>query len=178
MIKAKAQTATEVETHLLLDDGLVPNNQRLRLVVYRSAVAVASEQHPARKFERLFREHGWRGSWVNGIYPFHHYHARSHEVLGIAAGSATVQFGGDGGPMLRLEAGDAVVIPAGVGHCRRSPDDGLVVVGAYPRGQENYDLKRANAADRAQALDEIVHVGLPEADPVRGHDGPLLRLWC
>jgi uncharacterized protein YjlB len=177
MISGKDPTTLHVETHLLGDDGLVPNNPRLPLLIYRSAVPLTNDEDPANRLERLFREHGWRGSWVNGIYPFHHYHARSHEVLGIAAGRVTVQFGGASGPELTLGAGDVVVIPAGVGHCRRSSDDGLVVVGAYPRGQEDYDLKRANVNDHAQALDEIARVGLPEGDPVEGREGPLSRFW-
>src|SRR5690606_32731284 len=149
------------ETYLIRDDGTIPNNERLPLVVYRSAITAAPGQEAEERFKTLFAENSWGGTWVDGIYPFHHYHARSHEVLGIAAGRAEAQFGGASGPILTLEAGDAVVIPAGVGHCRRSATSDLIVVGAYPRGQEDWDLKRATEAERSQALDEIPKVPLP-----------------
>ena len=164
------------EPHTLEDDGVVPNNPRLPLLVYRSAVKMDPDAAPAKVFEDIFDAHGWRGAWVNGIYPFHHYHARSHEVLGLAVGYARVQFGGSLGPRLELRPGDAVVIPAGVGHCCHEAAD-LVVVGAYPAGQEAYDLKRATQEDRRQALREIPNVALPDQDPIAGKNGPLLQLW-
>lgn len=165
------------ETYLIRDDGTIPNNDRLPLVVYRSVFGGLARSDNERRFKNLFAQHDWGGTWVDGIYPFHHYHARSHEVLGIAAGRAEVQFGGASGPILTLEAGDAVVIPAGVGHCRRSATSDLIVVGAYPRGQEDWDLKRATEAERSQALDEIPKVPLPITDPITGQSGGLLDLW-
>lgn len=166
------------ETYLIRDDGTIPNNERLPLVVYRSAIAAAPGLEAEERFKMLFAQHGWGGTWVDGIYPYHHYHARSHEVLGIAAGSAEVQFGGPSGPVVTVSAADAVAIPAGVGHCRRSDSTGLVVVGAYPRGQEDWDLKRGTEAERTQALEEIRRVPLPEMDPLVGKAGGLVEIWC
>lgn len=168
----------QIETHLLKDDGLIPNNDRLPLVVYRSAVSIASHSdRAAAAFQQLFAENDWEGAWINGIYSFHHYHACCHEVLGIAAGVADVQFGGPGGPVLTIAAGDAVAIPAGVGHCRRDSRPGLVVVGAYPKGQDDVDLKRANPTDRAAALGAIPSVALPSLDPIAGAGQGLTLLW-
>lgn len=167
----------QIETYLLEDDGTIPNNDRLPLVVYRSAITASEGEGVENTFKRLFAEHGWGGCWVDGIYPFHHYHARAHEVLGIAAGTADVQFGGPSGPVVTVAAGDAVAIPAGVGHCRRDDAAGLVVVGAYPQGQEDWDLKRATAAERAQALTEIHNVALPTMDPVVGEAAGLVEIW-
>ena len=166
-----------IETYLIADDGTIPNNERLPLVVYRSAIAATSREEAEREFKRLFAKHGWSGTWVNGIYDFHHYHARSHEILGIVAGAADVQFGGPSGPVMAVRAGDAVAIPAGVGHCRLDDSPGLVVVGAYPRGQEDWDLKRATAADRTQALKEIPLVALPPQDPITGILGGVVDFW-
>ena len=165
------------ETYLIRDDGTIPNNERLPLVVYRSAIAAPSPDEAVQELRRRFTSHGWGGLWVNGIYDYHHYHARSHEILGIAGGEAEVQFGGPSGPILTLHPGDAVAIPAGVGHCRRSEARGLVVVGAYPRGQEDWDLKRATAADRTQALKEIPQVSLPPNDPITGDAGGIIDHW-
>ena len=167
----------QIETYLLKDDGTVPNNDRLPLVLYRSAITAAPGREAENAFTELFAAHGWGGCWVNGIYPFHHYHARSHEVLGIAAGTAEVQFGGASGPVIMVAAGDAVAIPAGVAHCRRDDAAGLVVVGAYPRGQEDWDLKRATAAERAQALTEIPRVDIPAMDPIAGEAAGLVDFW-
>jgi uncharacterized protein YjlB len=75
-----------------------------------------------------------------------------------------------------MGAGDAVAIPAGVGHCRLCEDD-LVVVGAYPEGQE-WDLCRATEADCAKALENIPWVPLPQRDPVLGLEGPMMTCWA
>jgi uncharacterized protein YjlB len=166
----------EVETHLFVDDGVVPNNSKLPLILYRHALALDDiAGKPERAFEALFASNGWRGAWVDGIYDFHHYHSTAHEVLGIAQGSARVQLGGPQGLLIELEAGDAVAIPAGVGHCLIAGDD-LVVVGAYPEGQD-WDLCRATEPDRLKALENIPWVPLPKLDPVFGPDGPVLARW-
>jgi uncharacterized protein YjlB len=149
------------------DDGLVPNNPTLALRLYRGALPLEGAD-PSGALIRHFATHGWGGAWVNGIYPFQHYHATAHEVLGLAAGWARVQFGGPSGPILRVTTGDAVLIPAGVGHCAMATSPDLTVVGAYPRGQETYDLKRATPAEHARALTEIPRVPLPVHDPVTG----------
>ncbi|MGE3918318.1 MAG: cupin [Hyphomicrobiaceae bacterium] len=154
-----------IELHRLSDDGLVPNNDRVPLVVYRGALAAetCTDSH----FEALFARHGWSNAWVNGIYPFHHYHATVHEVLGLARGRADVQFGGPSGPIVPVAAGDAVLIPAGVGHCRRSASRDLCVVGAYPGGAD-WDLVRAIPEARAAALALLARVPPPSTDPVLG----------
>lgn len=165
-----------LEPHLLADDGLVPNNPRMALIVYRGAFDLAGRRGEGAEnaIEAHFAGHDWRNAWVNGIYDFHHYHATAHEVLGIARGFAEVQFGGPLGPVVRVEAGDAVFIPAGVGHCRKAASGDLSVVGAYPGGVD-YDTRRANAANRAAALAEIARVPAPATDPVLGAGGPATR---
>lgn len=74
-----------VETHLFADDGLIPNNSNLPLVIYRQVFGRKSSAcAPEETFTALFKANGWEGSWVNGIYPYHHYHSTAHEVLGVA----------------------------------------------------------------------------------------------
>ncbi len=158
----------------LRDDGQVPNSP-LPLLVYEGAFAPGTSSD---EVIAHFAAHGWRSAWVNGIFDFHHYHARSHEVLANLGRAVTVQFGGEDGPVIDFQPGSAVVIPAGGGHCRLSRDAGLVIVGAYPSGQEDWDLKRAdNPADYRRAQAEIPHVSLPENDPLTGESGPLLTHW-
>jgi uncharacterized protein YjlB len=79
--------------------------------------------------ERFLANH-WTNSWRNGIYTFHHFHSTSHEVLGIYRGSASVRLGGEHGQDLIVEAGDVVVIPAGVGHKNLGATRQFGVVGA------------------------------------------------
>jgi uncharacterized protein YjlB len=157
------------------DDGSIPNNPRLPLLVYAGAVD-ASGADPAARFEELFAANGWSGAWRDGIYPFPHYHSTAHEVLGIARGEAKVRFGGAQGVVVTVRAGDVVVIPAGVGHQNLGASQDLLVVGAYPGGTD-FDLCRGQADERPRVLDNIADVGLPAADPVHGRGGPLLAHW-
>lgn len=155
----------------LADDGVVPNS-RLPLLVYEAALADRS----AGAVQDLFAAHGWPGGWVNGVFAHHHYHSTAHEVLGVIAGWAEVLFGGPGGKRLRVEAGDVVVVPAGVAHCNVGQGDGFRCVGAYPLGQHP-DHCRDSAADRDGALVNIAAVPLPAQDPVFGAGGPLFDAW-
>jgi uncharacterized protein YjlB len=165
-----------IETHLFTADGFVPNNPKLPLILYRQAMVEFGGDDAETAFKALFETHGWTGAWVNGIYDYHHYHSTAHEVLGIARGRAEVQFGGPQGLIVEMSAGDAVAIPAGVGHCLLSGED-LVVVGAYPNGQD-WDLCRATNGDCAKALENIPWVPLPRLDPVLGASGPVTICWA
>lgn len=159
----------------LHDDGKVPNNPALPLVLYHGAFPTGTRPDEA---ITQFAAHGWHGAWINGIYDFHHYHARSHEVIANLGPAVTVQFGGENGPTVEFQSGAVVVIPAGGGHCRLSNGGGLVIVGAYPTGQEDWDLKLADSASDYQlAKSEIPRVALPANDPVIGSSGPLLDHW-
>jgi len=166
----------EVQTFRFEDDGETPNHPRLPMLVYHRAIALDGERDPAVPFERAFARHGWVGGWRNGIHAFRHFHTSAHEVLGIARGRATVEFGGAGGQTLSVEAGDVVVLPAGTGHRRVSSSGDLLVVGAYPRGSR-VDQQRPGEIDHAQALAAIATVAVPPMDPVLGATGPLVALW-
>ena len=166
--------APQFETYRFADDGVVPNNAALPLVVYRAALAEEGDRAGA--CERMFAQHGWPDSWRNGIYAHHHYHSTAHEVLGIARGDARVRLGGEGGQVVLLNAGDVVVIPAGIAHKCESSTSDLLVIGAYPRGQRP-DMCRAEAGQHDRALAAIAAVPLPEADPVTGGAHPLLECW-
>jgi len=166
--------AEKTEAVVLRDDGAIPNNPDLALIVHRGAVE--GEADMAAAFERLFARNGWGGGWRDSIFPYHHYHSTAHEALGIAAGHATVQFGGDGGVTVEVRAGDAVVIPAGVGHKNLGSSADFLVVGAYPTGQRA-DMNTGRPEERARALEAIRRVPLPAMDPVYGPDGPLVERW-
>ncbi len=164
----------QISLHHFVDDGDIPNN-RLPLIHYAGVIDPAAGD-PAVAFEALFQGNGWGNGWRNGIFPFHHYHSTAHEVLGIAAGSAQVRFGGEGGATVHAKAGDAVLIPAGVGHKRLSGSPDLLVIGAYPPGARA-DLMREGAEDRAGIRRRIAAVPSPWADPVAGREGPAVTEW-
>lgn len=166
--------ALMIEDHLFTDDGRVPNNPRLPVIVYRRALETRGDA--AASCVALFDRNGWAGAWKNGVYSHHHYHSTAHEVLGVATGWVRVRLGGEGGQTVELCAGDVVVIPAGVAHRNESASRHLLVVGAYPRGQTP-DMRGPDAADRAAAVLQIAAVPLPASDPVHGAGGPLLERW-
>jgi uncharacterized protein YjlB len=166
--------AANIEKHLFTDDGQVPNNPSLPVIVYRAVLETSSRAVAA--CEALFARNGWSAAWVNGIYGHHHYHSTAHEVLGITAGSVRVRLGGEGGRTVELRAGDVVVIPAGVAHKNKGATPDLVVVGAYPGGKSP-DMRRPAAQEHEGAIRNIKGVALPGCDPVYGKSGPLCRLW-
>ena len=164
----------DIKPYYLKDDGTIPNNP-LPMLVYPAAVDTSGSD-PAAPFERLFAQNNWTHSWRNGIYPFPHYHSTAHEVLGIASGTAQVRLGGEQGVVLDVKPGDVVLLPAGVGHQNLGASPDLLVVGAYPQGQD-WDLCRGDSGEHEQALDNIAQVALPTADPVCGDQGGTNEYW-
>ncbi|WP_166303705.1 cupin domain-containing protein [Bradyrhizobium sp. 26S5] len=160
-------------TFVFQDDGLVPNNP-MPFLVYKGAIDV--RKNPEATIEQLFGGNGWGAMWRNGVYDFAHYHATVHEVLGVARGSARVQFGGAHGRALEIAAGDVAILPAGTGHQCLAASDDFSVVGAYPPGPP-MDLQRPTPENHAKALKTIPLVATPATDPVMGKSGPLLQLW-
>lgn len=165
----------KIESIHFADDGEVPNHPRWPMIVYQSVLG-ADEPDMASAFEAVFSRHGWGDGWRNGIFAFPHYHSNAHEVLGIAAGSAVVRFGGAAGRELTVGKGDAVLLPAGTGHQRLSGTSDLLVIGAYPPGPR-CDLRRAGEAEKAIIRKRIGQVAKPAQDPVAGKNGPAITLW-
>lgn len=152
----------------------IPNHPSLPVVLRHGVIEIVDD--PAR-CEALFAGHGWGGTWRDGVFSFHHFHSNAHEVLGFVAGEATVLLGGPDGEAVRIVAGDVVVLPAGTGHKRESASDDLLVVGAYPAGQEGYDLRRGDPDELDEVRQNIASVALPVLDPSGGDAGPLIRAW-
>lgn len=165
----------EVISQALKDDGIFPNNPAHPLVLYKKAVRIING-NGASIIEEIFHENKWGRSWRNGIYPFHHYHSTSHEVLGVYKGEARVQFGGEEGPILAVASGDVVIIPAGVAHKNINSSHDFRVVGAYPAGQ-SWDMNYGKEGERPAADRNIASVPDPGTDPVYGRESPLLELW-
>jgi uncharacterized protein YjlB len=155
------------------DDGQIPNS-RYPLLVYRQAFSARNEAG-ASWLESRFAENNWTNSWRNGVYAFHHYHSTSHEVLGVYAGSALLHLGGEAGQRVRVQAGDILVIPAGVGH-KNLGSDGLGIVGAYPDGR-SWDVNRGLPGERPQTDKNIAALPIPRLDPYVGKNSGLTTIW-
>ena len=154
-------TAPEL-LHLKADRPF-PNNP-LPVRLYRSAV---KGDDLARQIESLFATHGWGGTWRNGIFDFHHFHATAHEVLGCARGTVDVQLGGPDGETVTLTAGDIVLLPAGIAHRNRAHSHDYLIIGAYPPVQAP-DMEYGEEAHYQRVLATIASVPLPARDPVTG----------
>ena len=154
------------------DDGSIPNSA-LPLLVYRNAVPT-----DAAAIERVFTANRWPPAWRNGVHPFHHFHSTAHEVLGVARGEASILFGGPGGTVLLVQAGDAVVVPAGVAHCNQRQSSDLLIVGAVPRERAQPGSARGEPREYDAAKRAVESVPLPAEDPIGGTAGALPQLWA
>lgn len=154
--------------------GEFPNNERLPLVILKSPLKDIPVEPEL--FEATFREHDWPPAWRNGLYDFHHYHSKAHEVLGVYAGWVRVCFGGPQGEILEAAKGDVIIIPAGVSHCNTGQSKDFRVVGGYPYGQ-SWDMMYGQPGERLQGEHNISQVSLPACDPVFGPEGILVTLW-
>ncbi|CEG29314.1 cupin domain-containing protein [Bacillus sp. B-jedd] len=163
--------AANERSFFLKDDGQIPNNPELQVIIYEGVFT----DNP-NGIEETFNRNKWTGSWSGGIFDFHHYHSNAHEVLGVKSGNATVLLGGDTGERVNVSAGDVILLPAGTGHKLIEASEDFEVIGAYPEGMSP-NMKERDPAGRAQALQEIRNVPLPETDPVYGETGPLQSKW-
>jgi uncharacterized protein YjlB len=163
----------KLETHHLHADDGIPNN-RLPLIVYRGALS--GDALSPDGCSELFQRNGWQRTWLNGVFPYWHYHPLAHEVLGCVAGKAHVGFGGDNGIATDFNAGDVVLIPAGVGHKRLSQEPGFLVVGGYPPGQSSA-ICNADDMDIDAAIEKASAVPIPASDPLTGESGGLHEVW-
>ena len=166
--------AVELRELRFVDDGTVPNNPDLPVLLMRAAVAAgASPEAIAVRLEAS----GWGGTWVWQVFPYHHYHPNAHEALVVATGRAELMLGGPRGERVAVGAGDVVVLPAGTGHRQLKASADFAVVGAYPPGQEATETVRAERPHGGAVLRRIAAVARPRTDPVHGADGPLIRTW-
>jgi uncharacterized protein YjlB len=155
-------------------NGWVPNNETLAVIVYRRVLPADDRDTAAEAFEERFGQNGWPPQWRDSVFDYHHYHSTAHEVMGVLGGSADLILGGPSGYTLRVAAGDALLLPAGTGHCLLEARGGFQVVGAYPQGQQ-WDLRRDALTPDEQR--RMLALPFPPNDPVYGANGPMVETW-
>jgi uncharacterized protein YjlB len=165
--------SSPVQAFLLERNDWLPNNPNLPVLLYPRAIAVDGSD-PAARFEQLFSANGWPPQWRDGVYDYHHYHSQGHEVLGIAAGHASLMLGGPAGHAVEVSAGDVLLLPAGTGHCNLKSSDDFLVVGAYPPGQHPDICCQAPTPAQLQHIESLP---FPDRDPVQGRDGAVRQFW-
>ncbi|MFC0266756.1 cupin domain-containing protein [Kushneria aurantia] len=163
------------QTLYFQDDGRTPNS-RFPVLLYRGFEASTPEAL-ADHFEALYKQNGWPAQWRGGVFDYHHYHSRSHEVLGIYRGAATLRLGGENGENIEVGAGDVIVLPAGTGHCRISAGNDFALTAGYPSDQQDWDLCVSGETPIEAARERIAAVGLPKCDPVAGERGGVVSDW-
>lgn len=163
-----------IDTIDVASNGGVPNHPRLPAVHFRGAFdSEATIDGIKARFER----NRWFRVWDWTVFDYHHYHPNAHEVLAVAAGSATLQLGGPEGPERKISTGDVLILPAGFGHRLEESRDGFTVVGAYPEGQEAREVVEADPTTMGLHAAHVGIVALPRTDPVYGIGGPLMQIW-
>src|SRR6202034_3501468 len=165
LMNSTAMAAAAPITHTFTDDGRIPNNPTLPLVLYRGGIDLVGSPDQEAVIEKTFAANAWGNMWRNGIYPYVHYHSMIHEAMGIARGRANVRFGGDNGREVEIGPGDVVILPAGTGPHLVTQTQELVVIGAYPPTGK-YDLCRGSKAEHDKAVGSIPSVPAPDTDPV------------
>jgi uncharacterized protein YjlB len=153
------------ELHWSKPDGLLPNS-RFPLLVHRGGVP-----HGEQAMLMRFRENSWFNNWrYPGIYTYPHFHSTSHECLGVARGSMTVELFGKQGISVTVEAGDVIVMPAGVSHTMTGGSHDVLIVGGYPDGRDWDNIQEAFLTEDARraAVKRIMMLPIPAKDPVTG----------
>jgi uncharacterized protein YjlB len=155
------------------DNGIFPNSN-LPVVVYKNAFDF-TEDLPS-VFKSTFTQNNWYNFWDAGIFTYHHYHSNTHELMGVYRGSAILQLGGEDGEKVRIEAGDIIIIPAGVAHKNLMEENALACIGAYPDGRD-YDMHYGNEGERPGTDRNIAAVPIPDFDPLFGKNAGLSEIW-
>lgn len=156
------------ETLMFAPEGQTFGHPDYPALLYRGVLTGSAEDS-----EALVDRNGWPAQWRGGIFTYHHYHSTAHEALGVISGRARVVLGGPEGQEVSIRAGDLAVLPAGTGHCLLEESDDFEIFGAYPAGQQNWDICRKSPD--AETLQRIRAVPLPESDPLTG--GSMSELW-
>ena len=168
----------KTEAYTSTPQGMIPNS-RFPLLIHRAAIPGGGVE----AVKSRFRANGWGNNWeYPGIYEYAHFHSTTHECLGCARGWMEFSLSvGDGGwSRVRIEAGDVIVMPAGVSHEMVGHSDDIMMVGGYADGRDWDNIQEAFLTPELyyQACKSIMSLPVPARDPATGdvlhqwHDAP------
>jgi uncharacterized protein YjlB len=171
-INARKPGSVEIKRLTVPRGDRVPNNDRYPAALARNALGGEQDDTAVKA---LLQANGWGGAWTWQVFDYHHFHPDAFEVLAVARGSATLMLGGPQGEEIDVKAGDVMILPPGFGHRQIEARDGFQICGAYPPGQEDYTVVKAEDGYDEAMLEQIAAVQEPSTDPLWDGDGPLLR---
>lgn len=151
------------EVYFFEDDGITPNSQYPVIVMPQVCKGEGLENI----FPATFKKNSWGNNWLDIIQSRDHYHSSTHEVLGICKGEVHLKIGGQNGQLFHLEAGDAIIIPAGVGHFSIADSTGYLVAGGYADGN-TWDMIYNEPEKYEAAKQRIRLLPKPILHPVSG----------
>ena len=143
-ISLASLSSPRVSQHQIPKHGLIPNTsiQCKQVTIYHGAFT--SPDLTASEIESHIRNVGvCVPQWRYTMYSRTHFHLTTHELLVVSSGSARLLFGGEGNPGRveeEVKKGDAILVPAGVGHRLLEGSDGFEMVGSYAAGADKWDM--------------------------------------
>ncbi|KFA73807.1 hypothetical protein S40288_03180 [Stachybotrys chartarum IBT 40288] len=173
-------SSLRVSKHLIPASSRAPNTsvQHKPVLIYHFAFPSPSS---AAAIEAHLRHIGVVvPQWRFTMYDTSHYHSTTHEVLCVSHGRARLCLGGEDNPGKvepLVEAGDVLVLPAGVAHrLLQDLDGGFQMVGSYPTGKE-WDMCYGGPEEEDKS-ERIMALSWFEKDPIYGNNGPVLDNTC
>lgn len=175
----KSLSSLTISKHHIPAWDRIPNTsiQNHPLLIYHAAFPLTSSSGAAAVEAHLRHINVVAPQWRYTMYDTSHFHSSSHEVLVVVHGYARLCFGGEENPGRvepRVQAGDVMIVPAGVAHrLLKDEKGGFMMVGSYPVGCE-WDMCYGRD-DEKDKVEGIARLGWFERDPVYGDEGPVLE---
>jgi uncharacterized protein YjlB len=172
-------SSLRVTRHQIPKHGLIPNTSihNKPLTIYREVFTAPNIT--ASQIESHLRSVGvCLPQWRYTMYTTTHFHSTTHELLVISSGRAKLLFGGESNPKKveeEVKKGDAILVPAGVGHRLLEGSDGFEMVGSYPAEAERWDMCYGREGE-AGVEERIKNLGWFMIDPVYGEEGPAVAV--
>ncbi|OKL63974.1 hypothetical protein UA08_00809 [Talaromyces atroroseus] len=159
-------SSIKVSQHFIPPWHAAPNTsiQDKPLLIYRAVFKrdVCSASHVSALLKRMDVV---VPQWQYTMYTQSHFHSTTHEVLSVVSGRARLCFGGEENPHRVepvVEAGDVIIVPAGVAHRlledqsgATSSTAGFSMVGSYPKGKERDMCYGAGSEDEEEDVDRL-----------------------
>lgn len=156
------------------EEDTIPNSP-LPVLIYRGVFDKNYE--PCEEWLiKKFVSNKWIYNQAHHVFRYCHYYSNTHVVLGICSGNADLSIGGTSGITARIEKGDVVIVPAGVGLQLADASKDFKLVGAYST-KDTPTMMKDDGVGRALAEIQITATELPDLDPILGPEDGLLNIW-